>query len=161
MIAPAQYEVAFVRANARRDGMSAIAADIKSHGRSGARQRLAELLADPDEHMGAMKVRRLLRCLPGVGDEWTRRALAAANLSDQHVRSLTPRQRQHLAELVLLPLGGLPVARRAPIVAPALAVTPLRLAAARRALAPYVAAPALNAAAEAALNAAARVRAEA
>jgi hypothetical protein len=132
--------------------MSMIVQDIHGRSRAEARRRLAERLRDPDEDMGALKVRRLLRCLPGAGDEWVRRVLAHVGLSDQHVRSLTPLQRERLAKTVLLPLGALRP-RDDPH-----AITPARLAAARRALEPYVAAPVAAQAARAALMAAASAR---
>jgi hypothetical protein len=152
----AQRAAALENANARRTRSAAVVADLKTRDKADACSRLLALLRDPDEDVMTIRVRRLLVALPGCGPERARRIMSHTGLSDQHVRSLTPRQRAELARAVMMPVGRLSAVAR-PIVARELAVSPARLAAATRALQPFVASPVVAAAARAALEAAAGV----
>lgn len=128
----------------------------------------AELLRDPDEHAGAITVRRLVVAVRWRGDEWQRLAYAHAGITnpDKHIRDLTERQRHAMADILVLTLGQVRQLGRAAV---DLGVAPYRLpqrlesahmTAAIRALSPYVASPVVAAAARAALEAAAAVSAQ-
>lgn len=150
-----QRREAMERANDRRRRGYEVVAELASCGKVEARVRLCALLLDPSPAVGALRVRRLLCALPGCGRCWSGRVLALLGRPDPLVRDLTARQRAELARLVMLPRSALPAAPTPP----SLVITPERVAAAERALRPFVASPVASAAARAALWAAAGVEA--
>jgi hypothetical protein len=160
-----QRERALAIANQRRLRNAALLNELRDLGFEAAHRRAAEVVADPDDSFATIKARNLLCALPSRGPQWVPRALSHAGLNDHRLGDLTSRQREALIATLPLSLHELlrrngNGAGRMMIVTAELAVTPERLAAVRRALAPYVASPVLHAAAEAALNAAANVRAD-
>lgn len=98
----AQRTAALERANHRRCEIARRRRELARMEPDAAMSVVANVLRDPDETIGSMRIGGLLSAIPRVGEKRVRRLLRAAGVStaDRHVEDLSPRQRHQLATML-------------------------------------------------------------
>lgn len=97
-----QRDAALRLANARRSHWARERKRIEGLPKDAGRRAVAEIIDLPDDHMGAIKVGRLLRFPRGAGDVLVTRLLKRSGIHPEKlVRDLTLRQRGILAAAVV------------------------------------------------------------
>lgn len=94
------------RANAVRRDLAAAKTELRSLNAVAGRRRAADIVRDPDNSVGAIKIGHLLGCVRGIHTRSVanERILAHAGVSyDHRLRDLTARQRDALAAAIQLP----------------------------------------------------------
>ena len=94
-----QHMDALAHANRVRVAQAKLKVELKSLGTQESRHLLADLLGEPSEELGRLRVLVALCACFGTGPNYGRRMLALAEVAreDKRVMDLTPRQRDRLA----------------------------------------------------------------